>query len=129
MKLALELPGFNNISNPPDLRFSESAAKDSTQLGFIVGEFLALFLYIGFFLMFIWMAWGIFQYIIAQGKKEDLAKARSRIEWALWGFLVLIIAYFVGQYAPTIFPQVRDFTKIKQVSTPPPVTPNPTKGP
>ncbi len=117
-KLALELPLFGNINNPPGLRFSESAQAGSTKFGFIIGEFLVVFYYFGGFLMLAWLFWGIFQYILAQGKKEELAKARQRITWALLGFLFLTLSFFISQYAQTIFPQAFQFNKIQEITNP-----------
>ena len=41
---------------------------------------------------------------IIQKKKEELAKARQRISWALVGLVIVFLAYFIAKYAGEIFP-------------------------
>lgn len=99
-KLALQLPGFGRINNPPELKFSG----DSANLGSIISGFLNIALYIAGFLAFYYLIWGTFQYILASGSKEDLAKARHRITWALVGLLVVFSSFLIAKYASEIFP-------------------------
>lgn len=73
-------------------------------LGDFVTALLNVFFLIAGFLMLIWFAWGVFQYIFAGGKKEDLAKARSRMTWAIVGFLITAISFAISQYIQTIIP-------------------------
>src|SRR3989344_6395117 len=99
-QLALNLPGFDNVINTPGNRFSNDplTAVDETSLGYIISEFIPLALYVGAFMMFIWIVWGVFQYILAEGNKEKLASARSRIRWAIIGFIILMLTIFVSDY-------------------------------
>src|SRR3990167_9483871 len=91
-KLALSLPGWSGrIYNPP-LNFPGS----TTSLGDILTKFGEVALYVGGFMMFFWMAWGVFDYIRAEGNKEALAKARKRIQWAIAGFVILLMAFFMS---------------------------------
>lgn len=76
---------------------------DPTFGGFLTG-ILDIVLLITLVLMFIWMVWGIFQYIFAGGDKERLAKARSRLTWAIVGFSIVILALTLQKYAREIFP-------------------------
>lgn len=75
---------------------------------FLAGSFLStlfnIALFISVFLAFYWLIWGAFQYITAQGKKEDLAKARARMTWAIIGLIVVFLAYTIARYASEIFP-------------------------
>lgn len=48
--------------------------------------------------MFIWAAWGVFDYIRAEGNKEALAKARKRIQWAIVGFIILLFAFMISEF-------------------------------
>jgi hypothetical protein len=117
-KLALSLPGFSNINNPPGLLFS---GPEKSTLGFVMSEFITVLFYAGGFITFAYLTWGVFQYIIARGEKETLAKARQRITWALMGFVFLIASVFIAQYARTIFEensQFRNFNKVKQLTPP-----------
>ena len=108
-KIALNVPGYSgdtNIPNPAGLKFS---GPEQTSLGYLLSSFLNLFFFIALFLTFIWFVWGAYEYLVAQGQKEALASARNRIRWAIIGFAVLVLAFLVGNYAPSIFPFIRTF--------------------
>jgi len=90
-KLALGLPTFSNIQNPAP-NFTGKT------LGEILTQFISLALYVAGFMMIFWFAWGVYEYILARGNKEGLAKARNRIWWALMGFIILISAVFISDY-------------------------------
>lgn len=99
IRLALTLPGqTSSIPNPSGFN------PQLTGVASVISAFLNIALYIGAFLAFYWLIWAAFQYIIASGKKEDLAKARERIRWALIGLVVIFAAYFIAKYASEIFP-------------------------
>jgi hypothetical protein len=100
MKLALSLPGFPGqvANNPAAKNFPEG----TTNLAFVISKFAEVALYVGAFLMFFWAAWGVFDYIRAEGNKEALAKARKRIQWAIAGFVILLFAYFIGDVVQQI---------------------------
>lgn len=113
-KLSLDLPNVNpndstpiNIPQAPGFRFSG----DQTSLGYVLSQFIQLAFWIATFLVFIYFAWGVYEYIIAEGQKENLQKARKKILWSVTGFVILIMAIFVSMYARTIFPQVDEFYK------------------
>lgn len=91
-KLALTLPGGQTVTN----------STPYNNLGdFLSGLFNVVF-YLSFFLMFIWIAWGIFEYIFAGGEKEKLGKARQRITWAIVGFLITALAFVLKDFAQGI---------------------------
>jgi hypothetical protein len=100
MKLALNIPQYGTIQPFPGLKPQLSNAK----LGDLITQGLEIVIYIVLFLAFFWFVWGAFQYIIAGGKKEELAKARSRIIWAIVGLLVTLLAYTLTRFAAEIFP-------------------------
>lgn len=107
--IALNVPGLSgstNIPNPPGLRFTGS---EKTSLGYVTSEFFNLIFYIAIFLTFIYFVWGAYQYIMAQGQKEALNAARERIRYSLIGFILLVMAFLVGNWAPSIFPFIRTF--------------------
>ncbi len=121
--LALALPGFPSaspINSPANAQFNS--------LGSIVSGFLDVALYISGFLLLIWLVWGIFQYLFAGGSKEGLGAARKRITYALIGFIVLIFAFFAGDYAkelikpkdPSITPISAPESPVFERFTPPP---------
>ena len=100
-KIALALPGFGNIQNPPglDTRFPMGP---NTNLGSVMEQFIRLAIYVAGFMMIFWFAWGVYEYILARGNKEALAHARGRIWWSLLGFIILLSAVFINQYLQTI---------------------------
>lgn len=97
-KLALELPTFGRIDNSPGLIFSGGSAT----LGAVLSDLFEIALFLAGFLAFFWLVWGAFQYITAGGNKENLAKARSRITWAIVGLAVVALALLVAQFAAQI---------------------------
>lgn len=76
-------------------------------LGAFISGLLNIALYLAAFLAFYWLVWGAFQYILAKGDKEGLAKARARITWALIGLIVVFMAYLIATFAGEIFPATR----------------------
>ena len=94
-ELALTLPGGQTIVGP---------VTKITDLGSFLSGLLNIAFYIAIFLAFYWLIWAGFQYILSSGKKEDLAKARLKITWALVGLIVIFAAYFVAKFASEIFP-------------------------
>src|SRR3989338_5354459 len=98
MKLALSLPwqGCNAIIVEPCYTPQPAFNPLGTNLGNIINTLSQVALYVGGFMMFIWAAWGVFDYIRAEGNKEALAKARKRIQWAIAGFVILILAFFMS---------------------------------
>lgn len=97
-KLALKLPGGNNIDRPPNLN------PEFKDLGSFISPFLNIVFYVAMLFALTWLVWGAYQYILAQGKKEELAKARARITWALIGLIVVFLAYLIAKFAAEIFP-------------------------
>jgi len=95
-KLALTLPGTGNIIDSP--------VKDKfSDLGGVLSGLLNIIFYVAVFLTFYYLVWGAAAYIMAQGKKEELAKARARITWAMIGLVVVLLAYFIAKFAAEIF--------------------------
>lgn len=77
----------------------------TTNLAGLVSSALSVALSIVSVLMFVWLAWGIFQYIFAGGNKEALKKAQGRITWALVGFVITIMAYAISGFIQDIAKQ------------------------
>lgn len=99
--LALTLPGPSGsnyiIPAPSGLK------PEFTNLSSVISPLLTIAFYIAAFLAFYFLIWGAFAYIMAQGNKENLAKARARISFALIGLIVILMAYFIAKYAGEIF--------------------------
>ena len=96
MKIALTLPGTSPVPAPSGLK------PEFTDLGSFLTPILNIAFYIAVFLAFYFLVWGAFQYMMAQGKKEDLAKARARITWAIIGLMVVFLAYFIAKFGSEI---------------------------
>jgi hypothetical protein len=75
---------------------------DSATLGEVVSQMYQLTLLLMGFVVFYWLVWGAYQYIMAGGNKEGLAKAKARITWALIGLVVIVLAYLITTFAAAI---------------------------
>ncbi len=84
--------GNTQFNNPVETNFKLS----ETSFGGLVSVILTYTLQIMGFLLLIWMAWGIFQYIFAGGNKDNIKKARGRITWAIIGFIFTLLAYSIS---------------------------------
>jgi NADH:ubiquinone oxidoreductase subunit 6 (subunit J) len=116
MKIALQIPwGKESIPtqvgyNPAETNFQT----DTVTLGSAITQFGQIALYVGGALMFFWAVWGVFDYIRAEGNKEALAKARKRIQWAIAGFVILLLAFFLSDFTQQILsPLTPTLTEIK----------------
>jgi len=98
MKIALKLPG-----QPDDIPTAPGLKADFVDLNSFLSGLLNIAFYVAAFLAFYYLIWGAFAYIMAHGKKEELAKARSRITWALIGLVVVFMAFIIAKYVSEIF--------------------------
>ncbi len=71
-------------------------------LGDLLTGFYNLAFYLAMALSFIWLVWGVFEYLLAAGDKQKLASARARITWALVGLLIVAIAFAIAKFAEEI---------------------------
>lgn len=94
------IPGLSDI-------FKANPVPQFKTLGDFLSGLLNIIFYIAIFLAFYFLVWGAFQYMMAQGKKEELGKARSRISWALVGLMVVFLAYLIAKFAFEIFPPTK----------------------
>lgn len=101
LKLFINIPGFSPIPGPKNLK------GEFTTLGSFLSALYQVAIFIALFLAFYWLIWGAYQYIMARGNKEELAKARSRIIWAIVGLLIVLLAYTLARFASEIFPPDR----------------------
>lgn len=126
--LALEFPGFSPGSNRVD-NLSTPRVFDLNRIGLseLVSGFLEIGFFIAGFLLLSWFSWGVFQYIFASGNKESLAKARAKIQWAIIGFLIIVISFAVSQYVQTIIPfrENQNLTPVSNPGNPQPINPQP----
>lgn len=98
--LTLTLPGQTQpLPTPEGLNSNLNTA------GGLISGLINIFFSIAIFMAFIYLIWGSFQYILASGKKEELAKARSRITWALVGLVVIFASYLIVKFATELLPR------------------------
>lgn len=110
-QLAQSIPGLQDIfnCNPVNPKSNCSSpiprvgGSNFATLGDLVSGLLNIVFYIAVFLAFYYLVWGALSYIMAQGKKENLAKARARITWAIIGLMITLLAFFIAKYASEIF--------------------------
>jgi len=120
-KLTLNLPWTNNSYiniHPSANPASAFPADKGFELAKVVNSFADAAIYIGATLMFFWMAWGVFDYIRAEGNKEALAKARKRIQWAVVGFIILLASFFMSKFISDAFFANTTTNRIETLSRP-----------
>lgn len=99
----LTLPNGAVLNNPTGFK------EDYKTFGDVLSSGFEVVIYVAGFLMVIWIFWGVFQYIFAGGAKEQLAKARARITYAIIGFILVVMAFSISQF-------VKDFAKPADIS-------------
>ena len=99
MDMFITIPGFGAVEGPSALK-----SKGITDLASFLSALYNVFLFFAAFLAFFWLVWGSIQYIMAKGSKDELAKAKSKIWWALIGLAVVIMAFTLAQFATEVFP-------------------------
>src|SRR3989344_6525807 len=104
-KLALKLPGFGeNLQIPSNAITPQFQADKFDTLPELISQIINLAFIAAGFVLFVFVFIGAFRYLAAGDNKENVAKARSRITWAIVGFLFLILAFAISQYTKSIFP-------------------------
>lgn len=107
---ALKLPGSDEyVPNIPGFKIEPTLAG-------VVNSFLGIIFYLAAFLAFFWLVWGAFQYLFAGGNKEELAKARARITYAVIGLIIVILSFAMAQFVQQVLKPQRG-TPITLVST------------
>lgn len=86
--------------------FDSNQATGFHSLADIFNGLANIVFFIAGFLMLFWFSWGVFQYIFSGGSKDGLAKARSRMTWAVVGFFITALAFAISQFASQIFPNI-----------------------
>lgn len=114
-KLALNIPGFDQVLSPTDVSKNPSV----TDLPTLISGLLDIAFFIAGFLMAFQVFNGAFRYLTAGDNKEEVAKARSRITWGIIGFLFVVISFAIAQYIEGIIP--KQDVNLKQIT--PPIAP------
>lgn len=92
------IPGLDAIFKASPVKTGAGRAIAEPTLGGVLSGFFDIILVAAGFLMFFWIIWGVFHYIFAGGNKDGLAKARSRIIWAVVGFIFILLAFSISQF-------------------------------
>lgn len=101
--LALEVPGSNTQFTGPEVgQFPTKFPAGSFTIGKFLTDLLPVIFYLATFLAFFWLVWGAFQWILAGGNKDAIAKARARITWAIVGLILILLAFGVAQWTRDI---------------------------
>ncbi len=66
-----------------------------SELQGFLGNTITLFMVAGAFLMVIYIVWAGIQWITSGGDKAKLTAARGRITWAVIGFIIILISFFI----------------------------------
>ncbi len=98
------IPGLKDIYDFYTDRTNPYQPNKFDTLGDVLSGLLVVLFYVAIFIAFYFLVWGALSYIFAMGQKENLAKARARITWALIGLMVIIMAYLVAGYVREILP-------------------------
>lgn len=69
------------------------------KLGRVLTEAYQVIFLIATFTAFVWLVWGVFEYLFAGGDKNGIASARKRITWAIFGLIFVLLAYLIAQWA------------------------------
>lgn len=108
MDIALKIGNYSVSSNP-----TRGFIFAGGNLGGIISAVLNMVISVAGILLFIWLIWGVMQYIFAGGNKEALAKARARITNAIIGFIIVVLAYTIQEYLKDVFePQAVNITPV-----------------
>ncbi|MBI2596657.1 hypothetical protein HYW41_00690 [Candidatus Daviesbacteria bacterium] len=102
IQLALQFPGGQTIEPNPNIPGLGSLKPEFKDLASFISPLLNIVFYVAVFLAFFYFVWGAWAYIFASGNKENLAKARARIMWALIGLMVVFSAFFIAKFASEI---------------------------
>lgn len=94
------IPELDNIYKFYKSDPSQPGSKFTT-LGDVLSGVLNIIFYAAMFIAFYFLVWAAISYVLAQGKKEDLAKARARITWTLVGLMIVFMAYLIAGYIST----------------------------
>lgn len=96
-KLALELPGDYEIAPPSGFEFTGATIGD-----IITALFPYIFVLAGL-IFFVYLIIGGFELLTSAGNPESVAKAKGKITHALFGFLIIFVAYWLVQILEIVF--------------------------
>lgn len=83
------------IINPPPQLVPLAGKPGSEAINIILGNLVGLFFTAGALAFIVMFVWGAVQMILSGGDKEAIAKARSKITWAIVGVALLALSYLI----------------------------------
>ena len=87
--LAITLPGGTTV-NPSSVPTGGLAF-----VADLLKNALTIFMMLGVMLVAVYFVWGAVQWAGSGGDKAKLTAGRNRITWAIIGFILLLLSYFV----------------------------------
>jgi hypothetical protein len=95
----IKIPGYEIQEGPVKNSQTQNRfnSKSFTVGGFVT-DIIPLILYFAVFISFIMLAWASLRWIFSGGNKEAIAKARSRITYALVGLAITFLALFLSNF-------------------------------
>jgi len=87
------IPKYSDITEIP----SNAPIKNWTNIGDIISSLLTHIFPIAGLLTFIYLIYGGFHLMIAQGDENGIKEAKAKITNALIGFLIIFLAYWIVQ--------------------------------
>lgn len=89
---------FGNIGLPNELKtagFKELPTEGANNINQLLDNIIGVFFAAAAMSFIIMFVWGAVQMIMSGGDKEAIAKARSKITWAIIGVTLLALSYFI----------------------------------
>lgn len=96
---------FGRISLPQqliDAGFSDAPKDGASNVNRLLDNIIGVFFAAAALSFIIMFVWGAIQMILSGGDKEAIAKARSKITWAIVGVFLLALSYFIFNLLETI---------------------------
>ena len=86
--LAFSFPGNSTVNLPT---YIPQGGLSSLEI--YAGNLMLIFIFAGICLITIYIVWGGLQWIQSGGDKQKLEGAKSKITWAIIGFIILLLSY------------------------------------
>lgn len=96
MKLAQSIKDtFGTISPPPQLDRVPRGDQGAAGISFLLDNIIGIFFSAGAIAFVLMFVWGAIQMILSGGDKEAIAKARSKITWAIIGVVLMALSFLI----------------------------------
>ena len=94
----LTLPGGIELEYPKGFKFQgkdPGTGQEMGTIGAVVSEILKYLYPFAGLILFFMLIWGGFSFLTAAGDEEKIKSGQQRITWAVVGFLVLFVAFWL----------------------------------